>query len=99
MQTPNGEGLLPNYVIYGDLTHLTILSPHSLDHILGVAGFTEIKMEELELGVWVIFPVFIVWQFIRLAAMLIKFIEIGRIQKYWTETFVCWCRKPTSSPT
>ena len=28
LQTPNGQGLFANTVVYGDLSHLTILSPH-----------------------------------------------------------------------
>jgi 2-polyprenyl-3-methyl-5-hydroxy-6-metoxy-1,4-benzoquinol methylase len=94
IQTPNGEGLLPNYVIYGDLTHRTILSPHSLRPILTNLGFTDIKMKELEAGALATFPLLAAWQVVRLTAMLIKFVEIGRIQTYWTESFVCWCRKP-----
>lgn len=39
IQTKNGEGLLPGYVIYGDLTHFTILSPLSLTQILTITGF------------------------------------------------------------
>lgn len=27
LQTPNGQGLFPNQIIYGDFTHLTIFSP------------------------------------------------------------------------
>ena len=94
IQTPNGEGLLPNYVIYGDLTHFTILSPLSMRHLLTVKGFTEIKMKELGPGALVHFPLFVAWQFVRLAAMFVKFVEIGRIQRYWTESFICSCKKP-----
>ena len=94
IQTPNGDGLLPNYVIYGDLSHYTIVSPLSLRQVLTTAGFTDIKMKELGPGAVVHFPLFVVWQFIRLFAMLIKLVEIGRLQKYWTESFICWCQKP-----
>jgi 2-polyprenyl-3-methyl-5-hydroxy-6-metoxy-1,4-benzoquinol methylase len=98
IQTPNGEGLLPNYVIYGDLTHQTILSPHSLGHVLMRSGFTDIRMKELRAGAVATFPLLAGWELVRFTAMLIKFIEIGRIQKYWTESFVCWCRKPALVP-
>jgi SAM-dependent methyltransferase len=94
IQTPNGEGLLPNYVIYGDLSHRTILSPHSLRYVLARTGFTDIKMKELQAGALATLPLLAAWQVVRLTAMLVKFLEIGRIQKYWTESFVCWCRKP-----
>lgn len=93
IQTPNGEGLLPGYVIYGDLSHFTILSPLSLKYVLTISGFTDIKIKELGPAPFVHFPLFIAWQFIRLLAMLVKFVEIGRIQKYWTESIICSCRK------
>jgi 2-polyprenyl-3-methyl-5-hydroxy-6-metoxy-1,4-benzoquinol methylase len=96
IQTPNGEGLMPNYVIYGDLTHFTILSPLSLRQVLTFAGFVDVNMKELGPGALVHFPLFVVWQLVRLAAILIKFVEIGRIQKYWTESFICWCRRPAT---
>jgi SAM-dependent methyltransferase len=96
VQTPNGDGLMPNYVIYGDLTHFTILSPLSLTHILTITGFADIHIRELGLGFFVHFPLFILWQVIRLIAMAIKFFEIGRVQKYWTESIIGVCRKPNS---
>jgi predicted TPR repeat methyltransferase len=94
LQTPNGEGLMPGYVIYGDLTHFTILSPLSLRHVLTVAGFDDIHMKELGPGAFVHFPLFVGWQVVRAVAVVVKFLEIGRIQRYWTESFICWCRKP-----
>jgi 2-polyprenyl-3-methyl-5-hydroxy-6-metoxy-1,4-benzoquinol methylase len=98
IQTPNGEGLMPNYVIYGDLTHFTILSPLSLKHILTFTGFVDIRVKELGPGYLIHFPLFVVWQSIRLLAMAVKFVEIGRIQKYWTESIICSCRKPDAVP-
>jgi 2-polyprenyl-3-methyl-5-hydroxy-6-metoxy-1,4-benzoquinol methylase len=94
LQTPNGEGLLPGYVIYGDLTHFTILSPLSLKHILTVTGFENIHIKELGPAFFVHFPLFMGWQIVRLFAMIIKFLEIGRIQKHWTESIICSCQKP-----
>jgi 2-polyprenyl-3-methyl-5-hydroxy-6-metoxy-1,4-benzoquinol methylase len=94
LQTPNGEGLLPGYVIYGDLTHFTILSPLSLKHILTVTGFEKILVKELGPAVFVHFPLFVGWQIVRFFAMLIKFLEIGRIQRHWTESIIASCKKP-----
>ncbi|MBI5823164.1 MAG: class I SAM-dependent methyltransferase [Chloroflexi bacterium] len=94
LQTPNGEGLMPGYVIYGDLTHFTILSPLSLKHILTVTNFDNIKIKELGPGLFVHFPLFVVWQIIRLFAMFIKFMEIGRIQRHWTESIIASARRP-----
>ena len=98
MQTPNGDGLMPNYVIYGDLTHFTILSPLSLKNILTVTKFENIKIKELGPGIFVHLPLFLAWQVIRLFAIIIKFVEIGRIQKCWTESMICSCQKPMTSP-
>ena len=94
LQTPNGEGLMPGYVIYGDLTHFTILSPLSLRHILTVMDFQDVHIKELGPAFFVHFPLFIGWQVIRAIAMVIKFFEIGRFQKYWTESIICSCKKP-----
>jgi 2-polyprenyl-3-methyl-5-hydroxy-6-metoxy-1,4-benzoquinol methylase len=93
LQTPNGEGLLPGYVIYGDLTHFTILSPLSLTHILTVTGFKNIQIKELGPALFVHFPLFIGWKIVRFLAMAVKFLEIGRIQKHWTESIIAWCDK------
>ena len=98
LQTPNGEGLMPGYVIYGDLTHFTILSPLSLKHILTVTGFENVFIKELGPAFFVHFPLFIGWQVVRLFAIIIKFLEIGRFQKHWTESIVCSCRKPIFGP-
>lgn len=96
MQTPNGEGLMPGYVIYGDLTHFTILSPLSVNHILTVTGFNNIQVKELGPAFFVHFPLFVGWQIVRLLAMTVKFLEIGRVQKYWTESIICSCQKSLS---
>lgn len=96
LQTPNGDGLMPGYVIYGDLTHFTILSPLSLKHILTVTGFEDVRVKELGPALFVHFPLFVGWQVVRFFAILIKFFEIGRIQKYWTESIICSSKKPIS---
>lgn len=98
IQTPNGEGLMPGYVIYGDLTHFTILSPLSLKHILTLTGFESILVKELGPAFFIHFPLFIGWQIVRALAMLVKFLEIGRIQKHWTESIIASCQKPISAP-
>ena len=94
LQTTNGEGLMPGYVIYGDLTHFTILSPLSLKHILTVTGFKDILIKELGPAMVIHFPLFIGWQIVRCLAMLVKFLEIGRIQRHWTESIIASAQKP-----
>lgn len=93
IQTPNGEGLMPGYVIFGDLTHYTILSPLSLKHILKLTGFNNIQIKELGPAFIIHFPLYIGWQLVRFFAILVKFLEIGRIQKHWTESIICSCQK------
>jgi hypothetical protein len=39
VQTANGQGIFPHQVVYGDLTHMTILTPDSLTQALRPAGF------------------------------------------------------------
>jgi 2-polyprenyl-3-methyl-5-hydroxy-6-metoxy-1,4-benzoquinol methylase len=97
LQTPNGEGLMPGYVIFGDLTHFTILSPLSLKHILTVTGFENVHIKELGPAALVHFPLFLGWQFVRCLAMFVKFLEIGRIQRHWTESIIASCKKLKSN--
>ena len=46
VQTPNGEGLFAGQVIYGDLTHMTILGPRSLRQALALTGFANVSVHE-----------------------------------------------------
>ena len=46
LQTVNGEGLFPRQIIYGDLTHSTILSPGSMSQLLSATGFHDMKYAE-----------------------------------------------------
>lgn len=96
IQTPNGEGLFSRQIIYGDLTHLTILTPHSLQQLLRGAGFDRFRF--FETG-----PVpknlkgrlrLLLWQGIKGIANAIRGIETGKSQEVWTENMICWCEKP-----
>lgn len=96
LQTVNGRGLFPNQIIYDDLTHMTILTPESLENLLNLHGF--------------IHPVFVesgpvpsslkgrvrlmLWSGIKLIANLIRMIETSKSQKLWTENMICACVKP-----
>ena len=95
IQTPNGQGLFPNQVIYGDLSHLTIFTPDSLKQILCLAGFDGITFYETG-------PVpkrlkgkirTILWRLIKRLANTIRIIETGKKQEIWTENLICFCRK------
>jgi 2-polyprenyl-3-methyl-5-hydroxy-6-metoxy-1,4-benzoquinol methylase len=95
-QTPNGQGLFPNQVVYGDLTHMTIFNPGSLEQILNLVGFENIEVHEtgpvpgsLKGRVRVV-----LWAFIRAAARVVRQIETGKTQTVWTENLLCRCRRP-----
>ncbi len=95
VQAPNAAGLLPNHVVYGDLTHSVVLNPSSLQQLLRVAGFVDISF--FETG-----PVaknlkgamrVVLWSAIKLAANAVRIVEVGRTQEVWTENMICRCRK------
>jgi len=93
LQTPNGQGLFPLQVIFGDITHMTIFTPDSLEHILKFGGFDHVRF--FETG-----PVpkningairLILWRFIKIIANALRMIECGKTQKIWTENMICCC--------
>lgn len=95
LQTPNGQGLFPHQVIYGDLTHLTIFTPSSLQQLLTEAGFQNCRFYEtgpapknlagkLRL---------VLWQLIRALANIVRRIETGKTQVIWTENMICCCER------
>jgi SAM-dependent methyltransferase len=95
LQTPNGQGLFPNQIIYGDLTHLTIFSPSSLRQLLRLSGFYNIQIRETG-------PVtkntvgwlrLILWQVARITATVIRMAETGKRQRIWSENMICCAYK------
>jgi SAM-dependent methyltransferase len=95
LQTPNGEGLMPGQVIYGDLTHLTIFTPGSLEQLLRLTGFTDFEFKEsgpAPLGLRGHLRV-LAWKLVKLLAGVVRRIETGKRQAIWTETMFCRCRK------
>lgn len=95
LHTPNGEGLMPGQVVYGDLTHLTIFTPGSLEQLLRFADFGDFVFSEggpAPLGLRGRVRV-LGWKLVKLVAGLVKRIETGKRQEIWTETFFCRCRK------
>lgn len=83
-QTPNGQGLLAGNVIYGDLTHETILNPGSLVQLFRYAGFEEIRVGEVA-PVGRSRPL---WRLLRGLATLAKRVESGKTQRVWTQNMV-----------
>lgn len=91
LQTPNGEGLFSRQVMYGDLTHQTILTPGSLGQLLRATGFERIRSFEcapIPSGISG-FVRSIAWKIIRAAANAIRLIESRKSQTIWTENFIC----------
>jgi 2-polyprenyl-3-methyl-5-hydroxy-6-metoxy-1,4-benzoquinol methylase len=94
LQTVNGEGLFPRQIIYGDLTHSTILSPGSMSQLLSATGFHDMKYVECA-------PIAsgmkgtlrsIAWNVIRTGANAVRRIESNKTQQIWTENFICSAR-------
>jgi hypothetical protein len=90
IQTANGAGLLPGQVIYGDLTHMTILTPQTLGQLLRPAGFADFAFYETG-------PVPIrlrgkidvaLWAAIKALANAVRYVETGKHQAIWTENFL-----------
>ena len=95
VQTANGAGLFPAQVIYGDLTHLTIFTPQSLEQLLRASGFVDLAFHETG-------PIPIrlrgkldvaLWRAIKALANTVRHIETGKRQSIWTENFICVARK------
>jgi SAM-dependent methyltransferase len=98
LQTPNGCGLLPGQVIYGDLTHMTIFTPESITNLLRLSNFEQIVFYETGPA-----PIDLkgrvrgcLWQMIRTMANIARLVETGKKQPIWTENLICCCRKSAS---
>jgi len=96
LQTPNGAGLSPASVIYGDLTHMTIFSPRSLVQLLSSIGFRHFEFRDtgpagnslkslVRRGAW---------KLITFMANMVRRIEANTSQTIWTQNMICLCRKP-----
>ncbi len=95
LQTVNGEGLFPGQIIYGDLTHETILTPGSMKQLLTVSGFRTARFAEcapVANGVTGIVRSML-WRAIRFGADLARLIEVRKTQDIWTENFICSAKK------
>jgi 2-polyprenyl-3-methyl-5-hydroxy-6-metoxy-1,4-benzoquinol methylase len=97
LQTPNGEGLFPGQVIYGDLTHLCIFTENSLRQVLSLYGFHNIAVYEtspLPIGLSGKMRL-VIWSIIKSTLNFIRTIEGGKGKKirFWTENIIAVCRK------
>ena len=98
IQTPNGEGLFCRQVIYGDLTHCTVLTPSSLQQLLSLTDFGEFRF--FETG-----PVpgklsglarVALWGGLKALANCVRMIEAHKHQSLWTENMICVCSRSQS---
>jgi cyclopropane fatty-acyl-phospholipid synthase-like methyltransferase len=95
LQTVNGEGLFPRQIMYGDLTHSTILSPGSMSQLLSVTGFHDMQYFEcapIPSG-WKGMLRSRSWKIIRAGANIIRLIESNKTQSVWTENFITSARR------
>lgn len=96
VQTVNGQGLFPGQVMFGDLTHVTILNPASMSQLLAMCGFSEISFHETgPLGSSTRDCIRkLVWRAIKRALNFCRWVEARKRQDVWTENMICCCRKP-----
>ena len=96
VQTPNGQGLFSGQVIFGDLTHITILSPDSFLQVARHAGFQETAFFETgpqPLGTWGWSRV-VLWRWIKRLLNAVRSVEAYKTQAIWTDNMIGVCRKP-----
>lgn len=95
IHTPNGQGMFPQKIIYGDMTHLTIISPNSLIQLLKLQGFTEIKIIEggpVAINILGLLRL-IVWKIIKVIYNIIRLAETGGRDKILTQDLFCVAKK------
>lgn len=95
IHTPNGDGLFPNHIIYGDLTHLTIFNSNSLGQILRLSGFNSLRFRETGPSAkdFIGLIRFVLWKCIKLVYNSIRIIETGGTEKIITQDFICIAKK------
>lgn len=100
IRTPNGQGLLAGQIIYGDLTHMTIFTPGSLDQALRLAGFEDIRFKEATFhrrGIrgWLRGAA---WDVVRVCANAVRRVQTGKTQAIWSENLLCFARTRARAP-
>lgn len=94
-QTPNGQGLFSGQIIYGDLTHMTILNPNSLEQLVRICGFNRVDFFEstrIESGARGVIRR-LLWYAIKLILNAVRRIEAGKTQKIWSDNMICLARR------
>jgi 2-polyprenyl-3-methyl-5-hydroxy-6-metoxy-1,4-benzoquinol methylase len=95
LRTPNADGLFPNRIIYGDLTHLTILNENSIKQLCAITGFNDVVLiENSPIAKNLVgFIRLFFWKCIRMGLNFIKLIETGATQKIWSQDLICIIKK------
>lgn len=95
IRTPNGQGLFPGRIIYGDLTHLSIFNPDSLTQILKITGFDNIQFYETGpvAKSLVGFIRLVLWKIVKFIFKTMKMIETGTSGSILTQEFICTAQK------
>ncbi len=95
LQTPNGDGIFSNHIVYGDLTHLTIFNDSSLKQVLLSTDFKTFNFFEVTPAPKNISGIIrlVLWKVINFTLRTLKIIECGRNQKLWTENLICIAKK------
>ncbi len=102
VQTPNGAGIFASQIVFGDLTHLTILTEDSFRQLVRLHGFSEPVLAETG-------PVpqglkgrarWLLWRTFRGVFAFGKRLESGRWQRIWSANLIGYCRRedPASGP-
>lgn len=95
LQTPNGQGLFAPRIIYGDFTHLTIMTPNSMRQLLSLFAFSNFRFAEsgpVPVGLKGRLRV-MAWKCIRATLNLISQVECGQPGELWTMNMICAARK------
>jgi SAM-dependent methyltransferase len=95
VQTPNGQGLFPHQIIYGDLTHMTIFTPDSLKQLFSLWEFDDFEFYDAgpAPGGWKGMIRTTAWSLIKFVANLVRRAETGKTQVVWSESLICRCRR------
>lgn len=95
MQTVNGEGLFPGQIMFGDITHTTVLSAGSWEQLLSASGFGQFRSlgtPPVPRGLKGVLRA-IVWKYLEFYMSAIRRIETGKRHRIWTENFISSARK------
>jgi 2-polyprenyl-3-methyl-5-hydroxy-6-metoxy-1,4-benzoquinol methylase len=95
IHTPNGQAFLSHRMIYGDLTHMMVFSPYSLQQILKLVGFKELYFFEKDPDPKNIKGIIrlVLWKIVKSFYNILMLIETGRTEKILTQNFICQAKK------